>query len=697
MLLCNVFMIRRPISETLVSGPFSRERTLEPSTRQAREFGLERLSIPTNEQFSYRPEIDGLRALAVTAVILNHAHHQWLPSGYLGVDIFFVISGFVITQSLCAQEHDSFGSFFASFIARRMRRLAPALILCIFVSSIAVWLLVPTPKSSLATGLSALFGASNLFLYFEHVDYFSPARDLNVFLHTWSLGLEEQFYLLFPVIFWFSGLGKREASRFRIIMVTLCVLSFAASLTISRIDPTASFFLTPFRLWELGAGALLFEIWRSADRQHQLGFERLVAVVVLGFLVVILLLPAPQLELWQASAVVLTMILIRTARMSSGVFSVLTQPFVVFVGRISYPLYLWHWTIFSLSRWANLDLAPIIPIQLSLILLLSFLTFRYVETPLRCASSLRRSCIAIGAFSILSVVCSAVVLQLINARSMFGIASAAHNSSKESFPPPFLPLKQSGLNFDPNCVVDGDKRLLTERMFDLCTVPPKRAGAGMIWAVGDSHAGHLQALLYSVHDKTGMGVHLIETPGFPFPMRRNQFFQPRQQIFNDIVNRMSAGDVVLIGRLFLNRENVGVVDDLHVWSADLLELGRQLALRNVSVVIVGPPPMFNFNSLYSCLLMQGTWFSCDVDRRSVANRVDGAESILKAAADKAENIFLFDTFSVLCPISRQMCSPFADGMSMFRDRDHLNSAGADKLVEAFLAFLRERQLVRVTE
>ncbi len=156
----------------------------------------------------YRPEIDGLRAFAVVAVIINHFNKEILPGGYLAVDIFFVISGFVITSSLYQRPSKNFKDFISGFYERRIKRLVPALSIFVLITSILICLFDANPGFSLRTGLASLFGLSNLYLLNESTNYFAQSTDLNVFAHTWSLGVEEQFYFLFPFVIWFSGFGN---------------------------------------------------------------------------------------------------------------------------------------------------------------------------------------------------------------------------------------------------------------------------------------------------------------------------------------------------------------------------------------------------------------------------------------------------------------------------------------------------------
>ncbi len=242
--------------------------------------------------------------------------------------------------------------------------------------------------------------------------------------------------------------------------------------------------------------------------------------------------------------------------------------------------------------------------------------------------------------------------------------------------------------------MDGGKRPLKGDTFELCTVPPKRPDGQTIWTLGDSHAGQLQALLAALHDRTGMGVHLIETPGVAFPMMPGNLFEPRQRIYNSVAERLRPGDIVLLGRLFLSRNDNGMFAGIPEWSAEAVKLAEQLADRKVNLVVFGPPPMFHFNTLLSCWRARSV---CEIDRIAAAKRIEPVQHILRNLALKSNNIYIFDSFAKLCPAGAVTCSPFKGGQAIFHDRDHLNSVGAAGLADDFLAFLKSDGLLAENE
>lgn len=333
----------------------------------------------------YRPEIDGVRALAVIAVLINHLNKAILPSGYLGVDIFFVISGYVITSSLAGRTSSSFADFVADFYNRRIKRLIPALIVFVLIIGLLICLFNPNPGVSLRTGITALFGASNMYLFLQATDYFADSTELNVFTHTWSLGVEEQFYLLFPILIWLTGFGRGSRKGPRnlfLAMSVLSLLSLALFVHLYPRNPSAAYFLMPTRWWEMGVGCILFLVLKRfsslLDR-----LRCLPPLTLTGGMILVMFLPLKFAVGATVLMVVLTLCLIASLRKNTAAYALFTQPGVLAVGLISYSLYLWHWGVLSLSRWTIGLHWWSIPFQVALIFILAIASYRYIETPLR--------------------------------------------------------------------------------------------------------------------------------------------------------------------------------------------------------------------------------------------------------------------------------------------------------------------------
>lgn len=206
---------------------------------------------------TYRPDIDGLRAIAVLSVVLYHYGAKWLPGGFTGVDIFFVISGFLITSILRDNLHAGRFSI-ADFYGRRLRRIVPPLLLVITASIVAGWfILMPAEYASLGESSAyAALGLANIYFY-HHTGYFDLAAELQPLLHTWSLGVEEQFYFFWPALLWLGHKVVKSRRLFAACMATLAAVLFAYAVRKLGTDPSGAFYLPFPRSWELATGALI--------------------------------------------------------------------------------------------------------------------------------------------------------------------------------------------------------------------------------------------------------------------------------------------------------------------------------------------------------------------------------------------------------------------------------------------------------
>ncbi|MFC3097691.1 acyltransferase family protein [Alteraurantiacibacter palmitatis] len=205
---------------------------------------------------AYRSDIDGLRCLAILPVVFNHAGFSAVPGGFIGVDIFFVISGFLITGIL-ARELDENSFSIVRFYERRARRILPALFAVILACLIAGWIIMlPSEYVRLAkSAIATLLFVSNFWFWHAAGDYFGANVVFEPLLHTWSLAVEEQFYIIFPLLLW--GLSRLPRRIWIAAIAIICLVSFALSVWLTSAYPTFSFYLLPSRAWELGLGALL--------------------------------------------------------------------------------------------------------------------------------------------------------------------------------------------------------------------------------------------------------------------------------------------------------------------------------------------------------------------------------------------------------------------------------------------------------
>lgn len=330
---------------------------------------------------TYRADIDGLRAIAVLSVLLFHLGVPVVPGGFAGVDIFFVISGYLITGILLRDMQAGRFSL-THFYRKRALRILPALCV-VLLATVAVGsrILLPSEVAELGRSIAAtmLFGA-NIY-YWSSLDYFHPDAKENPLLHTWSLGVEEQFYILLPLLLW---LCFRYARQWVVPMLVLSVaVSFALSVYAVGPMPRASFYLLPTRFWELGAGALLAAVpprmpHRWAEGAGLAGFALLAA----GLFGLNESLPFPgAAALFPVGGAVLVI----AAGGQGTVARVLSGRGPVWVGQISYSVYLWHWPLIVFWKMRT-DTALTAPETLALAagsIILGALSTRYVERPFR--------------------------------------------------------------------------------------------------------------------------------------------------------------------------------------------------------------------------------------------------------------------------------------------------------------------------
>ena len=338
----------------------------------------------------YRPDIDGLRAIAVVGVILYHLKGSILTGGFTGVDVFFVISGFLLTKIIVLQCRK--GSFtFSNFYRRRIARLFPVLIVTTLAIVVVARYVYSTQEfaSVGALAIASVLSVANVKLMFHGNGYFDITEDAVPFLHFWSLSLEEQFYVFLPLllILMFS-LGLRRKTKF-FILTTITAVSFLGCLYLSYINAKYAFYLLPTRAWELLAGSLLGlyqldnpsiipERWATFAKSVGLG------LLLISFISIDEITTFPG---WVALLPVAgtLLLLLRSGALNDYVGKALAFRPTVWIGKLSYSLYLWHWPVFCFINYQYFYINPSFrySVQIALTLVVSVASYYLVEQPLR--------------------------------------------------------------------------------------------------------------------------------------------------------------------------------------------------------------------------------------------------------------------------------------------------------------------------
>ena len=430
----------------------------------------------------YRPEIDGLRALAVVPVVLYHAGIPGFSGGYVGVDIFFVISGYLITM-LILRDVEAGCFSIVRFYERRARRILPALIFVTLACVPIAWIsMIPKDFDDFAASIwSVALFVSNFHFWLES-GYFDTAIELKPLVHTWSLAVEEQYYIIIPLFL--VVLLRFGRSGIVLALSVVFAASLASALIGSASYPAANFYLLPGRAWELIAGGLLavYELKntpavasRTANVLALLGLILLVASLFTFTSV------TPHPGLLTLAPVLATVLIIRFGHARGPVNRLLSLQMLVSTGLISYSLYLWHQPIFAIARVRaldNLGIAEYFPL-IGLSILVSMATWRYLETPFRNAQIVstktiwRLSSIAVAGTAAIGLTGASGVMRPNSTQLLDYIARTAES--------------------DVILVFQKDGRLCHNRLpDDACVIgDPRRS---VTWAlVGDSHAGSIAA------------------------------------------------------------------------------------------------------------------------------------------------------------------------------------------------------------
>lgn len=695
--------------------------------------GTSRLGVAAPSRATFAPpvsvsthvaHIDGLRAIAVLAVITCHLDRTWLPGGFAGVDVFFAISGFVVAASVQRWNQGGLAGFLGYFYARRIQRILPALLACLLVTCLASTLLVPVAWLSDAndrTAIHAFFGLSNWFLAHHRENYFSPAIEFNPYTHTWSLGVEEQFYLLFPFLFFAWTRGGRG----RTLSMVLFAAAFAGSLAwaawLGRTDPTAAYYLIQSRLWELAAGVLLFQLlsciaipWQQRNRLRD-AVVSAGAWLCFGLLAVALATSTSPAFPWPGALlpVLATLGLVGFLHVSRpGLLArALGSAPMTTIGRLSYSLYLWHWPVFVMLRWTcGLESPGARTAGIVITFALAAASYRWVERPLRYAEFLRRwprpRVVAAGILMVGAG--SALAVQVILARPTIALTTVARDAADWYADLVYRSPDVPGCRLQIRRSTEGSGSLVVLTRAACAASEPAPPS---IFAIGDSHTTGYRTLLSEHVLRTGAEVALYDNPGCTFaslqPAREGgRCGVQGQAALDDILARARAGDILLLAALRVTRlsNQYAPTNETAAWESmlgskalaerrraenEVLARLRPLAEHGVRIVLEAPKPLLRappfrcsdpFNAS-NPICAPGLTMARDEMERF---RQPVLESFSRMAARMAA-ISIWDPLPVLCPGVE--CLPSMEGRPLYFDGDHLSAHGNRVLLPSFTQHL----------
>lgn len=640
----------------------------------------------------HRADLQSLRALAILLVLTAHANIPGMQGGYVGVDVFFVLSGYLISGLILTEIQGSGRFDAANFYARRVKRLFPAL-LVVLVCVALVAAIVASPHQQIAASAAAQAAAlwlSNFYFAARTIDYFSSGAEGNLFLHTWSLAVEEQFYLIWPWFllfsfgFWPWQRTRRECKRLLIGLAAALVISLFLSSYLAKTNTEAGFYLMPGRIWEFALGAIIFVLRKSLDagpRHPYLVFldklrgRSIINAVGWLFALAAAVLYPPSLRypgLWALLPCVGAALVLLDApeRKPDQIFSRFALRFspIQFLGDISYSLYLWHWPVLVLgsqifgSGWAT---------RIALVLtsvILAALTYFAVERPIR----------AIQIKSLLNV----YVLSGLGMALAFFLAGAWQSFALQTLRSPALSrIEQARMDlpiiYSQPCDTWYYRTDVTE-----CIYGPKNASHTVVM-FGDSVLAQwfpAFAQIYLKHPDW----RLIVVTKSACPAQKISYYYDRIKSFYKVCDEWRESAIKIIADM---RPDVIIMGSTHYpftpeqWISGTRAVLTQLAPAANFVVIMSPTPELGFNGP-DCLAGQAVrpkWLALtqSCQRQIPPATQESVATLLKVAASTFHNVEVIDLRDAICP--NGVCHAEIGGRITYRDGQHLTAGFVQSL------------------
>jgi peptidoglycan/LPS O-acetylase OafA/YrhL len=660
----------------------------------------------------FRPDIEGMRALAVVLVLGFHADLSGFGGGFIGVDVFFVISGYLISALLLSEATSSGSIDLAAFYARRALRIVPSVALVIVVTGVAAWFLLPplTGRGVSSDMLASALFVANWEFIAQGNDYLAASIDHGPLLHLWSLGVEEQFYLVWPVLLLAAAgvvRGRRPyvVRAVAVVVAVVSAASLAASVMQTPVDPSLAYFGTHTRAWQFGAGALLALAAPALARALRGGGGSMLRSILGWAGAAGLVACAALLSTSTAypGAMALLPVAAALALIAAGgadgqaprwsVTALLGRPAVRAVGRISFAWYLWHWP--CLVLWTAMYGAEVpgwVPLAAVLLSVVpAYLSLRFVEQPVRYSAWLRErrgAAFAVGGIATAAAVVAALALGNLTTgeleRQAAPVAAPTSSAAPSSSGTPTSPApRRTGGPVTPAALGASDDvpQPIDCQISNYAVVgPPCRFGPAngpSVVLFGDSHAQQWQSPLIRIARQRGWSLTVMTKSGCPVAAIASdgsdaRFARPDCAEWRALSLKRMADELHPSLVIVASRENY--VDDLAQQKAAWSETLTAVTRTGAAVVHIRDTPWVG-HSVPACISGSiDDWDACSFPRAGsvVTDPVDAL--MVEGSVTGVEQV---DLTEVLCPDDR--CPAVVDGVLVYRDESHLSDTYARSL------------------
>lgn len=634
-------------------------------------------TLEKDQHSKYRSDIDGLRAIAVLLVVGFHAFPEWVKGGFIGVDIFFVISGFLISTIIITNLRN--GTFSISdFYVRRVRRIFPALLIVLFFCFVLGWfVLVPQEYAYLGEHIAAGAGFVSNWVLWRESGYFDLSAELKPLLHLWSLGIEEQFYIVWPILLWLA-ISTRLNMTF--VLLTTAAASFILNMLQISSEPIATFYLPWTRFWELICGAMLAN-WMLCQKQKNESpnssvIKNICSILGLSLIALgcVLITKDSVFPGWLAVIPVMGASLLIYSNTHAYLNSlVLSNRALVWIGLISFPLYLWHWPLLAFARILENEtpgrytrLAAVV-----LSILLAWLTYIAIETPIRFGRERPYKTVAL-----------CILMGLIGGA---GYLVRANAGLKNRYPDSYQ-LYVEKIDFKWPDYVRFDQCHIQSHNMSQHSEICRETKHPLIAMWGDSHASSLYPGFKKLQDTLDIGVEQLTTAGCPpiLELQDLRYKKNCNEINQSVLKTITEDQPeILILHAAWRHEQYPLTDQELSQKLKFTIQKIQSTLPNTRIVILGPTPRWkgdpqseSFRYLRGLISKKDT-----VPQRQKAEKLNDIEMVLKTVAADTRVEFVSVTDS-LC--NAEGCLARTDDLPedfTSIDYGHLSKSGSEYLIK----------------